>query len=443
MNMEAYTETQTIPSIEAAEIIVTGGGSAGIMAALAAARLGSKVLLIDPSAAPGGTSIIGLPLAGFHDGVRQVVGGIPAEFMDRLRERGGLWGEMDQRFIPSDPEMIKMIAIEMLQEAGVELLMHTMVVGAVVKDGQISGVIVEGKGGRRLLRAKLFIDASGDGDVCYYAGVPMMKEEGELQPPTLMFVVGNIDLERYMAAGGYKTLLEKYTQISTEEQFRNPRRTELSGGWRLGTRKNELAFNVTRILNIDATDPLDLTRAEVEGRHQAWEFLLKFLKPHVAGFEEAFITNTFHRVGIRETRRIVGEYVIHEDDLWNFRKFEDAVCSGCYPIDVHNANNETTLYPPELFYNGNYYTIPYRALVPLGIDNVLVAGRCLSCDHVAFGGLRVIGNTMGMGQAAGTAAALCLQQSVIPRSLDVQLLRSTLELNGAFLGEGEAVEEDD
>jgi len=177
-----------------------------------------------------------------------------------------------------------------------------------------------------------------------------------------------------------------------------------------------------------------LTRAEIEGRNQAWEFLEWFLKPHVAGFENAFITNTFHRGGVRETRRIVGEYVITEEDLWQFRKFDDAVCSGSYPIDVHHADDEGTLYPKEHFYNGRHYTIPYRALVPINIDNVLVAGRCLSCDHVAFEGLRVIGNTMGMGQAAGTAAALCLREGAIPRQLDTSLLRDTLRQQGAFLG---------
>lgn len=432
--MNTYTETRSIPAIDAADMIVVGGGSAGIMAAIAAARIGGKVLLIDPSSAPGGTSIIGLPLAGFHDGVRNVVGGIPDEFMNRLEARGGIWGPRSAGFIPSDPEMIKRTAIEMLEEAGVELLLHTLVVDAIVRDGRIDGVIVEGKGGRRLLRARMFIDASGDGDVCHYAGVPMMKEEGELQPPTLMFVVGNIDMERFQAAGGYSSLMKAYREVSVREQFRNPRRTELSGGWRLGTRQNELAFNVTRILHIDATDPRDLTRAEIEGRHQAWEFLERFLQPHVAGFEHAFITNTFHRVGVRETRRIVGEYVITEADLWEFRKFDDAVCCGCYPIDVHHAGDEGTHYPKEHFYNGRHYTIPYRALVPLKVDNVLAAGRCLSCDHVAFGGLRVIGNTMGMGQAAGTAAALCLREDTIPRRLDTALLRDMLRLQGAFLG---------
>ncbi len=433
-NMKTYIDTRTIPAIDASDVIVVGGGSSGIMAALAASRIGGKVLLIDPSATPGGTSIIGLPLAGFHDGVRPIVRGIPEEFLNRLEERGGLWGKRNQRFIPSDPELIKMTAIEMLEEAGVEMLMHTQVVDAVVHDKQVAGVIVEGKGGRRLLRAKLFIDASGDGDLCHFAGVPMEKEEGELQPPTLMFVVGNINMEEFEQAGGFKHLMTLYREVSAREQFLNPRRTALSGGWRLGSRKGELAFNVTRILNIDATDPKDLTRAEVEGRHQAWEFLNRFLKPHVKGFEQAFITNTFHRVGIRETRRIVGDYVIREEDLWEFRKFEDSICSGCYPIDVHNGKNESTHFPEEHFYNGNHYTIPYRALIPKGIDNMLVAGRCLSCDHIAFGGLRVIGNTMGMGQAVGTAASLCLQQNTTPRKLDISLLQDTLRKSGVFLG---------
>lgn len=434
--MPTYRESRDLPIIAAGDVLVCGGGSAGIMAAWAAARAGCSVTLLDPAAAPGGTSAIGLPLLGFHDGVRRIVGGLPYEFLTRLQARGGLRGDLERsRSLEPDPELLKLLAIEVLDEAGVNLLLHTFVAGAVVQDGRLWGVVVEGKGGRRVLTAGRTLDCTGDGDVCAAAGVPMAKADGELQPPTLMFTVGNVDLAAWQAWGGYGAMERRYAEVATAEQFRNPRRHDFSGCWRLGSRPNEVAFNCTRILNVDATDPADLTRAEVEGRYQAWEFLERFLKPHIPGFAQAYIGATFAKVGIRETRRIVGEYVITEADLWEFRKFDDAIACGCYPIDVHSATDETTHFPHDHFYGGRHYTMPYRALVPLEVDDLLAAGRCLSCDHIAFGGLRVIGNTMPMGQAAGTAAALSLAAAVPPRQLDVDVLRERLLADGCYLGE--------
>jgi hypothetical protein len=434
--METYLDQRTIPVIDAADVLVVGGGSAGIMSALAAARLGCKVLLIDPSSAPGGTSAIGLPLLGYWDGVRRIVGGIPHEFLRRLKARGGLRGDIENGALNYhvDPELVKMVAIEMLSEAGVKMLLHTMAVDTVVKDGRLWGVIVEGKGGRRVLRAKQTIDCSGDADIAAFAGVPFEKSDGELQSPTLMFSVGNIDMEAYEKAGGWDFLMKTYEDVSTRENFRNPRRTSLSCFWYMGMRPNELSMNVTRILDIDATDPDQLTKAEIEGRYQAWEFLDKFLKPHVPGFQNAYISNTFHKVGVRETRRIVGEYVVTRDDIWNFRQFEDRVCCGSYPIDMHGAKDERSYFPAKHFYGGKHYTIPYRALVPLKVEDLLVAGRAISCDHVAFGALRVIGNTMGMGQAAGTAAALAIRDGVTPRKLDIARVLKLRRADGAFLG---------
>ncbi len=434
--MATYHEARDLPVLPAGDVLVCGGGSAGIMAAWAAARVGCQVTLLDPAACPGGTSAIGLPLLGFHDGARRIVGGLPYEFLARLQARGGLRGDLDaDRALEPDPELLKLLAIEVLDEAGVRLLLHTFVADAVVRDGRLWGVIVEGKGGRRVLTAARTIDCTGDGDLCASAGVPMAKADGQLQPPTLMFTVGNVDLAAWQAAGGYGAMERKYAAVSTAENFRNPRRHDFSGCWRLGDRPNEVAFNCTRVLSIDATDPDDLTRAEVEGRYQAWEFLDRFLRPHVPGFEAAYIATTFAKVGIRETRRIVGEYVITEADLWSFRKFDDAIACGCYPIDVHSATDETTHFPHDHFYGGRHYTIPYRALLPLGVEDLLVAGRCLSCDHLAFGGLRVIGNTMPMGQAAGTAAALSHAAGLPPRRLDPGVLRSRLLADGCYLGE--------
>ena len=192
--------------------------------------------------------------------------------------------------------------------------------------------------------------------------------------------------------------------------------------WGAPSRVGERASNVTRVLHADGADAHSLSKAEVEGRMQAWEFLNRFLHPHIPGFEHAYISWTTAKVGVRETRRIVGEYVLTRDDIWNFVKFPDAILCGSYPIDIHSPTDDQTEYPENHFYGGKYWTVPYRSLVPLKIDNLLVAGRCLSATHEALSAVRVMANTIAMGEAAGYAAALCLKNRVTARELDPRLI---------------------
>ncbi len=435
--MPELSETLSTPVEEAGDVVVFGAGSAGIGAALAAARRGCRVTLVDPAGFPGGTMVSGLPLLGAHDGLRNVVGGIYAEIGSRLEQRGGR--EID-RYSPTawhvDHEKLKVLLIEMLAEAGVALRLHTLLARAVVAEQRIAYAVTEGQGGRRALRAPLFIDASGDADLAHHAGVPTEKgrRDGATQAMTLMFGVGGIDLDAFSAWGGYQRLEESWREISERGNFRNPRRISLSQMWGPTSRVGERAFNATRVLAADGTDAASLSRAEVDGRLQVWEFMERFLRPHIPGFGRAFVAWTSAKIGVRETRRILGEYVLTADDILRFRDFPDAVVYGSYPIDIHSPLGDGTDFRDAEFYGGRHWSIPYRSLVPRNIDNLLVAGRCLSATHEALSAVRVMASTVAMGEAVGAAAALCRERGCAPRDLSPAVLRADLAAHGAWLG---------
>ncbi|MBN8712196.1 MAG: hypothetical protein BGO12_22760 [Verrucomicrobia bacterium 61-8] len=444
--MNTIREILETPVEEAGDVLVAGAGSAGVAAAIAAARAGAKVTLVDPAGFPGGTLVSGIPIGGSFDGKRQVVRGILQEMIDRLTARGGCDDDPSRTtWVNVDVEKLKIIILEMLEEAGVHLRLHTLLVSAVVSGGKLEAAVVEGKAGRRALRTARFIDATGDADLASYAGAKVVKgrgRDGLMQPMTMMFAVANIDLKRFEVWGGYTRLEKLWTEVSSAENFRNPRRDGLSYMWGASCRVGEKAFNVTRVLHSDGADAKSLSNAEVEGRLQAWEFMEKFLRPHVAGFEKAYISWTSAKIGVRETRRIVGEYVLTRDDIWNFVKFPDAINCGSYPIDIHSPTDHTTEYPTDHFYGGKYWTIPYRCLVPVGVENLLVAGRCLSATHEALSAVRVMANTIGMGEAAGYASALSLKEGVSPRHLDPEIVRQMLLKHGGWLGELETATPD-
>lgn len=440
----SYLEQQTLKVYHGADVIVCGAGPAGVMAALAAARGGARTLLIDAFGVPGGNMTSGLPLLGLHDGQRPTTGGIPRQFLERVAGYGGVTGDFRrQSCVVPDPEIIKLVLLEMLQEAGVELLLHTVVSRALLADNarRIRGVVIEAKGGRRVLCGSQFIDATGDADVAASAGVPCEKgpgNNGKTQSMTLMFTVGNVQMDRFAAWGGYNRAVALYRQLSAAEGFRNPRRTDLSGFWHTSNRPGEFALNVTRVVSLDGTDAKQLTQAEIEGRYQAWEFLNRFLRPHVPGFEQAYMVSTAVKIGVRESRRIIGEYVLTEEDIISFRKFADTIAVGCYPIDIHSPGGDGTRYIPEQFYGGKYYTIPWRCLLPVGLDNLLVAGRCISATHEALSAIRVMPIVMCMGQAAGTAAAVAVQASIDVRHVDVAAIQNALRCSGAVLSAEDA-----
>ncbi|RJS94536.1 FAD-dependent oxidoreductase [Candidatus Bathyarchaeota archaeon] len=408
------------------DVIVAGGGTAGVAAAVAAARNGADTILIERYGFLGGTMTAGLvnPFMTFHAGKEQIIKGIFQEIIDRLKDMDGY----DEKTKAFDNEVMKIVLDQMIKETGVKLLLHTYIADALVTKGNaIRGVEAYNKSGRQTVLGRVIIDATGDGDVAVMAGALYEKgreEDGLTQPMTLNFRMGGVDVERMPSREKINKLFE---EAKAKGEIKIPRENVL---YFLTTRKGEIHFNTTRIVKVDGTKADDLTYAEIEGRRQMVE-LIKFLKEKVSGFENAYLMMSAVQVGVRETRRIIGEYVLTGEDIVKARKFSDVIARGSYPIDIHSPTGEGTIIkrlPP-----GESYDIPYRCIVPKKVENLLIAGRCISCTHEAQAAIRVIPIVVAIGQAAGTAAALAAKLHVSPREMDVSLLQETLKKQGAIL----------
>jgi len=456
-----YQESaRTIPVARAVDVLVVGGGTAGVCAAIAAARQGAKTLLVEAAGFLGGsqTGAQVCPTMPNHvDGV-PLNAGIGLEIMRRAEEAGCGWTHTGQPWF--DPEMLKAVLDEMVLEAGAELLLQTLTVGAIVADGAIQGVIVENKSGRQAILARRVIDCTGDADVAALAGVPMMagmEEDGTHQAMSLRFTVDGIDLERFCqfhrTLGGPAEMHPTVPMVHTamvwgrgwplEPVFRQAVADgvldESDGNYfqcfGLPGRPRALAFNCPEIpLRADGTNADDLTWAFVEGRRRIRR-LMRFFHQYLPGFEQAHVASVATQVGVRESRRITGEYVLDLDDIVACRKFPDGIARNRYPVDVHGPKQSINEEKRNLIYlpPGEYHEIPYRCLVPLKVDNLLVAGRCLSATFVAQSSVRVQPNCQAMGEAAGVAAALSLQKGITPRQLDGAELRQVLREKGASL----------
>jgi len=442
-----------IPVTARTQVIIVGGGPAGVVAAIASARNGAETLLIEKFGFLGGNATAALvnPIFVFHnsDG-EQIIKGIAQEIIDRLIPLGGCVGHVEDicgdnpTMTPFDPEVMKYVLLEMAEESGVKLLLHSFFSDCIVRDSKIQAIIIENKSGRQSIEGKIYIDATGDGDVAYKAGVPYKKGrdgDGLTQPMTLMFKMGGIDLDRVKYfMDTYRDLIQltadsdklkkakAITLLGLEKiieedrtvgEFPIPRARILLYSLPRG---NEVIVNVTRIINADGTNVNDLTRGEIEGRKQA-RIVADFLKKHIWGFESSYILETPTQVGVRETRRILGEYILTEEDIAEERVFYDGIAKGCFAIDIHGPNDSGQIFTGS---GKRTYNIPYRCLVPKGIDNLLVSGRCISTSHEALASVRVMATCMAMGQAAGTAAALSIINEVSPKKLDISLLQKTL-----------------
>jgi hypothetical protein len=449
--------SREIPVVVETDVLVVGGGPAGIGAAVASGRTGAQTTLVERFGFLGGNATAGLvgPFMTSYsmDGKIQLIKGVFEELVERAERLGGaihpgkVEGGTDysgfiahghHRVTPFDPEMVKLVSAEMCQEAGVELRLHTFVVDALVEDGKVAGVIVASKSGLEAIRAKVTVDCSADADIAANAGVPFHKgreSDGLMQPMTLFFRIANVDDDKVrawrVAHPEERRLFESIVRPFRERgEFPIPReavgiyRTPEPGIWRV---------NTTRLQRLDGTDVNDLTRAEIEGRRQVM-FLLKFFREHCPGLENCTLLDTAAMIGVRETRRIVGEYELTVDDLAAGREFDDVIALCGYPIDVHSPDGSRggTQDQREI---ANVYQIPFRCLVPVNVDQLLVAGRCVSASHEALGAIRVMPPSFAMGQAAGTAAALSVAEGVPPRAVPVPWLQATMVRQGAFLGE--------
>lgn len=411
------------------DVAVIGGGFAGVAAALAAARSGAKVLVVEKSNSLGGAAVNCLvnpfmPYSTEMDGARvKLSAGIFKEIHDRLEARGAMRGES---FLE---EELKHILNQMAVEANVDLLFHAYIFKVNKQLERVESVNVATIGGEISICADYFIDATGDAQLAYLAGCPttLGREPDHLcQPMTLCFRLGNVDVEKfYESREGLKIA---HKQSLEAGELINPRENILVFKTPI---KNVLHFNTTRVVKKDPTSPWDVTQAEVVAREQVYE-IYDFMKKHADGLEDSFLMMTAAEIGVRESRMIVGDYVLTEQDCRNCVKFEDAVAACNYDIDIHNPEGTGTSH--YYFKAGEYYTVPYRSLIPKGASNMLVAGRCISSDHGAQASYRIMPVVCCIGEAAGTAMGLLVKNKASVREVDVKELQGTLKKNGAFVG---------
>ena len=413
------------------DIIVIGGGFAGAAAAIAAARQGKRVRLIEKYNCLGGAAAFDLvnPFMRYWDyteGRKEKVMlscGLFAEIVDRIDALGGFRGNTRQTF---NEEILKLVLNRMAIEAGVELLFGTVLVGAEREGNTIRSITVSGVGGTYPMSADRYIDATGDANLAMLAGFDYRvgrESDGLCQPMTLCFRLGNVDMEKYYACKPEITPL--YKKLRAEGKIQNPREdvlvfTTVTDGI--------LHFNTTRVVKLDPTDAEDVTRAEIIAREQVFE-MIDFLRENFEAFRHCVLLSTGMQIGARESRMIVGEYTLTQEDLLACTRFADSVAVCNYDIDIHSPDGSGTSH--YYFPDGQYYTIPYRVMIPQGADNLLVTGRCVSATHEAQASLRIMPTVATLGEAAGIAAAISCESGKSVREIDVELLRETLRRVGA------------
>ena len=444
-----------IPIVADVDVLVVGGGPAGIGAAIAAARGGARTALVERYGFLGGNATAGLvgPFMTSYsdDGKTQLVRGVFEELVQRMEQVGGaihpekvragsayagFFVKGHDHVTPFDPEAVKLVAAEMMVENNVQMFLHSFFMDTLVENDRVKGAVILNKSGPQAIRAKVTIDCSADGDVAYKAGSAMevgRKSDGLTQPMTMFFRVAGVDekIGEYVAEHPEEQHLLFHSLIEEKQK---------SGEWtvpknHLGvyrtTQPGVYRVNTSRVQGLDGTKVEDLTKAELEGRRQAFE-LLEFFRKYFPGFENATLIDTATQIGIRETRRIVGEYVLTADDLVTGRAFDDVIALYGY-IDMHSPDEVTTEFA-KTFHTANIYQLPYRILVPQKTDGLL-AGRCVSATHEALGAIRVMPCAFALGQAAGAAASLASQEDILPRHVEVSKLQAMLREQGVVLPE--------
>jgi glycine/D-amino acid oxidase-like deaminating enzyme len=426
------------------EVVVLGGGPAGIAAAVAAARAGRKTLLIERygflggmGTAAGVTNFCGLH-ANVHGEIRQVVHGVADELLQRIARLGGLnqphalFGKTVAQAY--DTAAYKIAADDLLLSAGVEVLFHALGAG-VVMDGarRVRALLVETKSGRFAVLGRAFVDASGDGDLAAWAGAPyeLGDGHGNMLYPSTMFRVNGIDPGR--AGKAWEVIPKLMLQAEAEGRYKFPRKTPIVRPQKSGI---EWRVNLTQLANregnaMNGVDARDLSEAEVLGRRQIAE-VAGFLR-EVPGFESSYIVDIAPQVGIRETRRVRGAYQLTEADVLECASFDDTVGVNGWPLELH-LKGDVEFRWPKIPESRGFNHLPYRMTLPEGLDNVWVAGRCASMSHEAQSAARVTGACFVMGQAVGTAADLALKDETNAADVDVAVLQARLEDNGAYLG---------
>ena len=449
------------------DVVVLGAGPGGLAAALAAGRGGAKVLLVEKNGYLGGNMAIGLPLLGFLDkDGNKVIGGIADEFMKDMASYETAYGRAasEHKVCPMhnsvtlyDHELFKIVALHKVLDAGIEVLFHTDIESVNVENAEIREITLRGKGYRIFVKAKIYIDASGDGDMAYLAGASYekgQKDTGILQPPTMMFTLSGVDIDRtidYLAenpdqmdrsktidcAGGYDADFFRsdpnFVMVAMRKLF-----SELRAQGKMPVNRENIIvinsllpgqvhMNCTRHLGTDGSDVFSVTKAEIEGYLQIEKFV-EMLHEHVPGFENCYIAHIFPALGIRESRRFSGIRQLTESDVVNGVFNEETIGIGSYCVDIHAGDGLSTI-----FTKIPAYGIPYGITVSDEIEGLMFAGRCASMDAVAMSSARVMPICMAIGEAAGVGAALAIKQGISPREVDVAQVRKTLLDAGAIL----------
>lgn len=450
-----------VKNIEPYDIVVCGAGIAGSMAAVAAARMGARVLVIEEEGYPGGslTAMGTGPMMTFHAGEKQTVRGLTHELIARLQEKQLSPGHIidstgyTYTVTPFSAEGMKRELEVMMLEAGAQILYHTAITGARTENGLLKALTCYASGHTFDVCGKVFIDATGDGDVLMMAGAPVKQgrdSDGKDQPMTMNFKLSGVEIDVI------RGLMEKtpeifpflYPKAGIEKQacrlsfsgFQDIMKKGIADGEITFDRDIVLCFetdkpgevivNMTRILDLSPVDPFELSRAETEGRRQVWE-LYDFMRRKVPGFEQAQLLFSGPRVGVRSSRRMVGQYTLTAADILNERRFEDGVAAYGYPIDIHSADGAAT--DSTFLREGGYYTIPYRCLVNDEIPNLMAAGRNISCSFEAQASSRTSPCCGAVGHAAGAGAALAVKQGKLPTQVDAQELRTILRGQDAVI----------
>ena len=447
MSISTLVDRRALSSL-VTDVLVVGGGAAGVAAAVTAARQGLKVTLIERYGFCGGGAVAGLSgtICGMYEASdnpdskpKQVVHGFLDEFVEVMTARNGLtppvrYGKTFTRV--HDPLVWREAADQLLEQAGVHVMLHTIVTDALVEGGEkIDGIAADSKQGKLTVRAKVTIDASGDADVAAMAGFPTFAgQDGKVQNPTMIFRIGGVDTGAFLSSQGSDSIMgadisNLILRLHNSHEYRLPRAKIFLFPT---PRPNELLCNCTRIIGRDGRElnPLlvqDLTEAEIEGRKQVREYA-RFFRDHMPGCENSFVNDTGVQVGVRQTRQILGRKTLQNDDVTRGAKFHDGVARSPWPIELHSGNK-----PQLVWLTGDYYEVPFDCFVPERGDGLLAAGRCLSAQHEAMASARVTAQCFSYGHAIGHAAAIAVKDEISPRAVEAAAVRERLNKDRAQL----------